>query len=188
VGANGAGKSSILALLSRLYEPTSGTILLDGHPIEALPLPWLRKQVAVVLQDTFLFSGNLWDNIAYGNPEAGPEEILRGADLALVTEFARELPDGFDTKLGDRGIGLSGGQQQRVAIARALLRDAPVVLLDEPTSGLDLEAERIVVDALCTLMQGRTVIMATHRPALLDLADRVLSVESGVLSEAALAR
>src|SRR5262249_39122064 len=187
VGANGAGKSSILALLSRLYEPTSGTILLNGYPIEALPLPWLRQQIAVVLQDTFLFSGTLWDNIAYGNPEAGRDEIVRAADLALVTEFARELPAGFDTVLGDRGTGLSGGQQQRVAIARALLRDAPVVLLDEPTSGLDLEAERIVVEALCSLMQGRTVVMATHRPALLDLADRVLSVESGVLTETALA-
>src|SRR5262245_3617277 len=126
VGANGAGKSSILALLSRLYEPTSGTILLDGYPIEALPLPWLRQQIAVVLQDTFLFSGDLWDNIAYGNPEAGRDEVIRAADQALVTEFVRELPDGFATVLGDRGTGLSGGQQQRVAIARALLRDAPV--------------------------------------------------------------
>jgi ABC-type multidrug transport system fused ATPase/permease subunit len=187
VGANGAGKSSILALNSRLYEPSSGTILLDGYPIEELPLPWLCQQIAVVLQDTFLFSGNLWDNIAYGNPEAGRDEIIRAADLALVTEFARGLPNGFDTVLGDRGTGLSGGQQQRVAIARALLRDAPVVLLDEPTSGLDLEAERTVVEALCSLMQGRTVIMATHRPALLDLADRIVSVESGMLTETALA-
>jgi len=183
VGANGAGKSSILALLSRLYEPASGTILLDGYPIEALPLPWLRQQIAVVLQDTFLFSGTLWDNIAYGKAEAERDEIIRAADQALVTEFVRELPEGFDTVLGDRGIGLSGGQQQRVAIARALLRDASVVLMDEPTSGLDLEGEQVVVEALCSLMQGRTVIMATHRLALLALADRVLSVESGVLAE-----
>jgi ABC-type multidrug transport system fused ATPase/permease subunit len=185
VGANGAGKSSILSLLSRLYEPSSGTILLDDCPIEALPLPWLRQQIAVVLQDTFLFSVNLWDNIAYGKPEAKRDEILKAADMAQVTEFVRELPNGFDTVLGDRGTGLSGGQQQRVAIARALLRDAPIVLLDEPTSGLDLDAERIVVEALCSLMRGRTVVMATHRPALLDLADRVQSVESGALTETA---
>jgi ABC-type multidrug transport system fused ATPase/permease subunit len=185
LGPNGAGKSSILALLARLYEPNEGTILLDGHSIDQLPLAWLRRQIAVVLQETFLFSGSLWDNIAYGKPDARPEEVSAAADQALVSPFARHLPQGFHTMLGDRGRGLSGGQQQRVAIARALLRDAPVVLLDEPTSGLDLEAERIVVEALRPLMVGRTVVMATHRPALLALADRVLSMEAGTLMETA---
>jgi ABC-type multidrug transport system fused ATPase/permease subunit len=185
LGPNGAGKSSILALLARLYEPDAGTILLDGQPLAQLPPAWLRRQIAVVLQDTFLFSGSLWENIAYGKPEARPEEVIAAAEQALVSSFAGDLPQGLHTMLGDRGRGLSGGQQQRVAIARALLRDAPVVLLDEPTSGLDLEAERIVVEALRSLMVGRTVVMATHRPALLALADRVLSLEAGTLLETA---
>src|SRR5205807_3522210 len=129
------------------------------------------------------FSGSLWDNIAYGKPDAGPQEIIAAADQALVSPFARHLPQGLHTMLGDRGRGLSGGQQQRVAIARALLRDAPVVLLDEPTSGLDPDAERVVVRALCSLMEGRTVVMVTHRPALLELADRVLTVTEGRIAE-----
>ncbi len=181
LGPNGAGKSSLLALIARLYDPQGGTIVLDGMPIDRLPLHWLREQLAVVLQDTFLFGGSLRDNIVYGRPSASPQEILEAAGRALVTEFARDLPQGFDTLLGDRGVGLSGGQRQRVAIARALLRNAPIVLMDEPTSGLDLEAERVVVEALRSLMEGCTVLMATHRPALLDLATRVVSLEGGVL-------
>src|SRR5262249_45840235 len=146
VGANGAGKSTLLALLARLYDPDHGTVLLDSQPIRQLPIGWLRDQIAVVLQDTFLFSGTLWDNIAYGNPSATRQEILAAADLAMVTDFARALPSGFHTLLGDSSTGLSGGQRQRVAIARALLRDAPIVLLDEPTSALDLEAEHVVIN------------------------------------------
>lgn len=184
VGANGAGKSTLLALLARLYDPSCGTVLLDGQPIRQLPIGWLRDQIAVVLQDTFLFSGTLWDNIAYGDPSASRQQILGAADLAMVTQFARSLPTGFQTLLGDRGTGLSGGQRQRVAIARALLRNAPVVLLDEPTSALDLEAERVVVNALRPLMEKRTVVMATHRPALLALADRILWARGGTIIEA----
>jgi ATP-binding cassette, subfamily B, bacterial len=183
VGANGTGKSTLLALLARLYDPDRGTVLLDGQPIHQLPIGWLRDQIAVVLQDTFLFSGTLRDNIAYGNPSASPREILAAADLAMVTEFAHGLPSGFQTLLGDSGTGLSGGQRQRVAIARALLRDAPIVLLDEPTSALDLEAEHVVIGALRPLMQKRTVVMATHRPALLALADRILHTEGGAITE-----
>jgi ABC-type multidrug transport system fused ATPase/permease subunit len=183
VGANGAGKSTLLALLARLYDPDRGTVLLDGQPICQLPIGWLRDQIAVVLQDTFLFSGTLWDNIAYGNPSATRQEILAAADLAMVTEFACHLPAGFHTLLGDSGTGLSGGQRQRVAIARALLRDAPIVLLDEPTSALDLEAEHVVVNALRPLMHNRTVVMATHRPALLALADRILHTDHGSITE-----
>jgi ABC-type multidrug transport system fused ATPase/permease subunit len=179
LGPNGAGKSSLLALLARLYEPDEGDVLLDGISIDALPLSWLRSQLAVVPQDTFLFSGTLRQNIAYGRPGAKNTEIMDAARRALVDEFARDLPDGYDTMLGDRGSGLSGGQRQRVAIARALLRDAPIVLLDEPTSGLDLKAERTVVKALRTLVQGRTVVMVTHRPALVDLADSFVSIENG---------
>jgi ATP-binding cassette, subfamily B, bacterial len=183
VGANGAGKSTLLALLARLYDPDHGTVLLDGQPIRQLPIGWLREQIAVVLQDTFLFSGTLWDNIAYGSPSATRQEILAAADLAMVTEFARVLPAGFRTLLGDSGTGLSGGERQRVAIARALLRDAPVVLLDEPTSALDLDAEHVVINALRPLMQNRTVVMATHRPALLALAHRILHTHHGAITE-----
>jgi ATP-binding cassette, subfamily B, bacterial len=183
MGANGTGKSTLLALLARLYDPDRGSVLLDGQPIHQLPIGWLRDQIAIVLQDTFLFSGTLWDNIAYGNPTASREEIVAAADLAMVTEFARTLPTGFHTPLGDSGTGLSGGQRQRVAIARALLRDAPIVLLDEPTSALDLQAEHVVINALRPLVQNRTVVMATHRPALLALADRILQADGGTITE-----
>jgi ATP-binding cassette, subfamily B, bacterial len=183
VGPNGAGKSTLLALIARLYDPDQGTVLVDGQPLRQLPVSWLRDQIAVVLQDTFLFSGTLWDNITYGNPSATRDEIQAAANLAMVTEFAQSLPSGFQTLLGDRGTGLSGGQRQRVAIARALLRGAPIVLLDEPTSALDMEAEHVVIDALRPLVENRTVVMATHRPALLALADRILRAEDGTISE-----
>lgn len=183
LGPNGAGKSSLLALVARLYDPDEGRVLLDGHPLTDVPLTWLRSQFAFVLQDTFLFSGTVWENIAYGNPRASHDAVMRAADHALVTPFARDLPEGFDTVLGDRGTGLSGGQKQRIAIARALLRDAPVVLLDEPTSGLDPEAESMVVDALQRLVAGRTVMMVTHRPALRVLADRELWMADGAIEE-----
>jgi len=186
MGANGAGKSSLLALIARLYRPDDGKILLDGHDLGDLPLAWVRDQLAVVPQQTFLFSGSLWDNISYARPSATAEEITRAAEDALVTEFAERLPNGFQTQLADRGAGLSGGQRQRVAIARALLRDAPIVLLDEPTSGLDAEAEGVVVKALLPLMQGRTVVMSTHRPALLQLATSVIRLDRGkVVSQTA---
>lgn len=182
VGVNGAGKSSLLALVAGLYAPTSGSVLIDERRIDGISLDWLRAQIAVVLQDTFLFAGSLWDNIAYGRPGASAAEVEAAAQAALVAEFAMTLPSGYQTMLGDRGIGLSGGQRQRVAIARALLQDAPVVLLDEPTSGLDAEAESLVVRALAVLMAGRTVVMTTHRPALLELADRVVTLENGTVS------
>ena len=183
VGPNGAGKSTVLALLARLYEPSGGTISFDGRSADRLPLASVRRQLAVVLQDTFLFSGSVWDNLAYGRPDASNDEVVEAAERALVADFVKGLPDGYATQLGDRGIGLSGGQRQRIAIARALLRDAPIVLLDEPTSALDLDAEQVVVRALSRLMEGRTVVMATHRPALLDLADRICQVAGGSILE-----
>jgi ABC-type multidrug transport system fused ATPase/permease subunit len=181
IGPNGAGKSTILGLVARLYRAGTGVVTVDGQNVNNLPIDWLRDQIAVVLQDTFLFEGTLWDNIAYGRPDATPAEIVAAARAALVTEFVERLPLGFDTVLGDRGVGLSGGERQRVAIARALLRDAPIVLLDEPTSGLDIAAEKIVVTSLTALMERRTVIMVTHRPALLALADRVVVLDRGKL-------
>jgi ABC-type multidrug transport system fused ATPase/permease subunit len=180
-GANGSGKSSVLGLVASLYPPTRGTVLVDGIPAGDLSVAWLREQIAVVPQETVLFSGSILENIRLGRPSASTEEVVAAATHALVTEFADDLPGGLEHRLGDRGAGLSGGQRQRVSIARALLRDAPIVLLDEPTSELDAEAEQGVVRALRRLMRGRTVLMVTHRPALLDLADRVVELRDGRL-------
>src|SRR5882757_71120 len=179
LGDNGAGKSTTLSLIGGLYQPTSGKVLLDGLSVPDLPEHWLHQQVAMVLQDTFLFSGTLADNLRYGRPEATDEEVARVAEAALVTEFADRLPDGLNTMVAAGGVGLSGGQRQRVGIARALLVDAPVVLLDEPTAGLDLHAEQLVVQALTRLVDGRTVIMTTHQPALTQLATRTVHLRRG---------
>ena len=181
VGANGAGKSTVIALLAGLYEPTAGDVCIDGVSLRCCTPEWFQSQVAVVLQDTFLFSGTLWDNIAYGQPAASDKDIRRVAEQARVAEFAEHLPNGYQTVLGDSGVGLSGGQGQRVAIARALLRNAPIVLLDEPTSGLDSTAEDALVQGLRHLMIGKTVVMTTHRPALLELAERILVIDNGAL-------
>jgi ABC-type multidrug transport system fused ATPase/permease subunit len=179
IGHNGAGKSTALALISGLYPATRGSVLLDGIPMSVLPDEWLHRQIAVVLQDTFLFSGTLAENIRYGRPEASDEQVRRAARDALVTEFSDGFPDGLRTELADGGVGLSGGQRQRVGIARALLLDAPIVLLDEPTAGLDVAAEELVVRALMRLAQGRTVIMTTHRPSVNRLATRTIYLRNG---------
>jgi ABC-type multidrug transport system fused ATPase/permease subunit len=181
LGPNGAGKSTVLALIAGLYPPTRGQLLLDGLPLANLPASWLHQQITVVLQDTFLFSGTLIDNIRYARPDATLDEITQAAQTALVTEFTDALPDGLNTRLTDGGTGLSGGQRQRVGIARALLLNAAIVLLDEPTAGLDTEAERLVVQALTRLVRGRTVIMTTHRPALTSLATRIVHLHHGTL-------
>jgi ATP-binding cassette, subfamily B, bacterial len=185
LGGNGAGKSTTLALIGGLYRPTSGRVLLDGLSVPDVAEHWLHQQVAMVLQDTFLFSGTLADNLRYGRPDATDEQIAQVAEDALVTEFADRLPDGLNTTISAGGVGLSGGQRQRVGIARALLVDAPVVLLDEPTAGLDNTAEELVVLALTRLVEGRTVIMTTHQPALTRLATRTVHLHRGrVLDEA----
>jgi ATP-binding cassette subfamily B protein/subfamily B ATP-binding cassette protein MsbA len=181
LGDNGAGKSTTLSLIGGLYRPTRGQVLLDGLAVPELPEHWLHQQVAMVLQDTFLFSGTLADNLRYGRPEATDEEVARVAEAALVTEFSDRLPEGLDTTVAAGGVGLSGGQRQRVGIARALLVDAPVVLLDEPTAGLDVHAEQLVVAALTRLVEGRTVIMTTHQPALTRLATRTVHLRRGGL-------
>ena len=183
LGHNGAGKSTLLSLISGLYPPTSGSVMLDGVSLADAPDWWRRRQVAVVLQDTFLFSGSIADNIRYGRPEATDEEVEAAAKAALVTEFTDKLDTGIHTELADGGIGLSGGQRQRVGIARALLTDAPVVLLDEPTTGLDVNAEELVVQALTPLVTKRTVVMTTHRPALTRLATRVVHLSRGTVTD-----
>jgi ABC-type multidrug transport system fused ATPase/permease subunit len=187
LGPNGAGKSTVLALIAGLYAPTRGQVFLDGVSLADLADLWLHRQVAVVLQDTFLFSGTLADNIRFARPDAPIHEVSRAADAALVTEFAADLPDGLDTRLADRGTGLSGGQRQRVGIARALLLDAPIVLLDEPTTGLDKHAEELVLQALTKLVDGRTVVMTTHRSALTRLATRTVHLHNGAVSHPATA-
>lgn len=179
LGDNGAGKSTLLSVIGGLYRPTSGHVLLDGHSVPDVPEPWLHQQVAMVLQDTFLFSGTLADNIRYGRPDATDAEVAAAAEAALVNEFTDDLPDGLNTTVGTGGTGLSGGQRQRVGIARALLVDAPVVLLDEPTAGLDVHAEELVVQALGRLVEGRTIIATTHRPAVMALATRTVYLRHG---------
>ncbi|MCG2624902.1 ABC transporter ATP-binding protein/permease [Arthrobacter sp. I2-34] len=179
LGDNGAGKSTLLSVIGGLYRPTTGQVLLDGHSVPDVPEHWLHQQVAMVLQDTFLFSGTLVDNIRYGRPDATDAEVAAAAEAALVCEFADDLPDGLDTTVGTGGTGLSGGQRQRVGIARALLVDAPVVLLDEPTAGLDVHAEELVVKALGRLVEGRTIIATTHRPAVTALATRTVYLRQG---------
>lgn len=180
-GPNGAGKSTLLALAAGLYPPTSGRIMLDGVATTDIPAPRLREQIAMVLQETFLFSGSITDNIRYARPDASDAEVHHAAENALVTEFAARFPHGMHTQLGDRGSGPSGGQRQRIGIARAILLDAPIVMLDEPTTGLDTGAEELVVRALAYLTYGRTVLMTTHRPALLRLATRVVHLDGGTL-------
>ncbi|WP_374969703.1 ABC transporter ATP-binding protein [Terrabacter sp. BE26] len=182
-GPNGAGKSSLLALLAGLYEPDRGQVCLDGVPLAQLADAQRRRVVSVVLQDTFLFSGTLRENLRLTRPDASEADIRRVADAAMVSDFASELALGLDAPIGEGGIGLSGGQRQRVGIARALLADTPVVLLDEPTAGLDPEAEKAVVTALERLMAGRTVVMTTHRPELLRLATRHAQVRQRRLIE-----
>jgi ATP-binding cassette subfamily B protein/subfamily B ATP-binding cassette protein MsbA len=185
LGDNGAGKSTTLSLIGGLYPPTGGQVLLDGLSVPDVPEHWLHQQVAMVLQDTFLFSGTLAENLRYGRPGATDEDVAGVAEAALVTEFTDRLPDGLDTVISAGGIGLSGGQRQRVGIARALLVDSPIVLLDEPTAGLDVNAEELVVQALSRLVEGRTVVMTTHQPALTRLATRTVYLRrGGVLDEA----
>ena len=183
LGDNGAGKSTLLSLIGGLYRPTTGQVLLDGHSVPDTPEHWLHQQIAMVLQETFLFSGTLADNLRYGRPDATDAEVAAAADAALVSEFADQLPDGLNTTVGTGGVGLSGGQRQRVGIARALLVDAPVVLLDEPTTGLDIRAEELVVQALTRLVDGRTVITTTHRPAVTALATRTVYLRHGGVLE-----
>jgi ATP-binding cassette, subfamily B, bacterial len=178
VGRSGAGKSTVAALIARFYDPTSGRVLVDGRDVRDCSLAWLRRQVGLVLQDTVLFSGTVAANIAYGI-EAGQDEIEAAAKAAGAHDFISELPDGYETELGPRGVGLSGGQRQRIAIARTLLRDPSILILDEPTTGLDAASEAEVLDGLSHLMRGRTTVVISHSPRLLERADRAVSMEDG---------
>ncbi len=183
VGPTGAGKSTVASLLPRFYDPQQGTVAIDGIDIRDYTLASLRSQIALVLQDTILFRGTLWDNVACGRFGATDEDVQRAIQLALVDEFAPRLPDGHQTWLGERGANLSGGQRQRIAIARAIVRDAPILILDEPTSALDAGAESLVVDALRNLMRDRTTVVIAHRLSTIRRADRVVVLKDGRIIE-----
>ena len=179
VGPSGAGKSTLISLLLGFYRPDGGQLLLDGRDIRGIPLYELRRQVAVVPQDVLLFGGTIAENIAYGRPDATPEEIVVAARRANAHDFLQALPDGYQTQVGERGMQLSGGQRQRIAIARALLRDPAILLLDEATSALDAESEGLVLEALDTLMQGRTSLVIAHRLSTVRRADCIYVLQDG---------
>jgi ATP-binding cassette subfamily B protein len=181
VGASGAGKSTIVSLILRLYEPQEGAIFIDGVEIQRFSRESLRRQIGLVLQQSILFGATIRENIAYGKPEASLEEIVTAARAANADEFIRALEDGYDTVIGERGATLSGGQRQRIAIARALIRNAPILVLDEPMAGLDVESEAKVRQALNRLMTGRTCLMITHDLQAIADANVVLLLEEGRL-------
>jgi ATP-binding cassette subfamily B protein len=183
VGRSGAGKSTIFALLQRLYDPERGHVLIDEQNIAEVTLDSLRQSIAVVQQEVLLFHRSIMENLRYGRPWADDEAVLRAAAAARCTEFIDRLPQGFDTVVGERGVKLSGGQRQRLAIARAFLCDAPVILLDEATSALDSESERLVQEALDRLFRGRTVIAAAHRLSTLAGFDRIVVIENRKIVE-----
>jgi ATP-binding cassette, subfamily B, bacterial MsbA len=188
VGPSGGGKSSIAALISRFYEPTSGSISLDGVPLADWRLTNLREQIAYVSQEVVLFNDTVANNIAYGHRTEVPgalarERIVEAAKAAHAHTFIEQLPNGYDTPVGERGAALSGGQRQRIAIARALLKDAPVLILDEATAALDNESERAVQAALLTLMKGRTTVVIAHRLSTIEHADRIVVIENGEIKE-----
>ncbi len=183
VGPTGSGKSTIVSLIPRFYDPVSGKVTLDGTDVRDLQIRGLRNQIAFVLQDTVLFHGTVADNIAYGKGSATRDEIVTAAELANATEFISKMPQGYDTMVGDRGDTLSGGQRQRLGIARAVIRNSPILILDEPTAALDSESEKLVMDALEKLMKGRTVIVIAHRLSTIRDADKILVMKDGALVE-----
>jgi ATP-binding cassette subfamily B protein len=179
VGQSGGGKSTLFALLQRFYDLQGGRILIDGQDIAKVTQESLRGAIAVVPQDISLFQRSVIDNIRYGRPDASDEEVLGAANAARCGDFIAALPNGLETIVGERGLKLSGGQRQRIAIARAFLRDAPLLLLDEATSALDGESEDAIREALCRLMQGRTVIAIAHRLSTVRNFDRVVVLQAG---------
>jgi ATP-binding cassette subfamily B protein len=183
VGPSGAGKTTLFSLLMRFYTPQQGELLLDGVPIAQMDLQALRQRIGVVPQEAVVFSGTVMENIRYGKPEATEAEVMAAAHAAFAQEFIAELPSGYDTYLGDRGVRLSGGQRQRIAIARAILKNPPLLLLDEATSALDANSERMVQAALETAMQGRTTLVIAHRLATVQRADCIWVLDKGRLVE-----
>jgi subfamily B ATP-binding cassette protein MsbA len=183
VGPSGAGKSTVASLLPRFYDVTGGSIVIDGLDIREVTMESLREQVGIVPQETMLFNGSVYDNILYGRLDATEEEVMAASKAANAHNFITELPNGYDTQLGDRGVNISGGQRQRIAIARAILKNPQILILDEATSALDTESERVVQEALDRLMVGRTSFVIAHRLSTIKNADKILVMEKGKVGE-----
>jgi ABC-type multidrug transport system fused ATPase/permease subunit len=183
VGPSGAGKTSIASLLCRFYDPIHGRILVDGHDLRGVQVKSLRRHVAVVLQDTFLFNTSVRDNLLYGKPDASEEEMVAAARAAYAHAFIRQLPQGYDTEIGERGVKLSGGQKQRLALARAILADPRILILDEATSSVDAEAEYLIQQALDEVLKGRTALVIAHRLSTIRNADKIIALEKGRIRE-----
>lgn len=186
VGHTGSGKSTLVKLLMRFYDVQSGSIHIDGYPIKSLKLSYLREQIGLVAQDPFLFNGTVAENILYGNIEANRDQVISAAVSAHADTFIKNLPDGYDTLVGERGVRLSGGEKHRIAIARTFLKNPPILVLDEATSSVDTETESHIKQALDTLMAGRTTLIIAHRLSTLEGADRVLVMKQGKLAETGL--
>jgi len=183
VGRTGCGKSTLLSLLPRVFDPPAGTVFIDGHDVREVDLAWLRRNIAWSPQDTFLFSATVAENIAYGAPEASPEAIAAAARVAGLHEDVLAFPEGYATRVGERGITLSGGQKQRVSIARAVLRDAPVLMLDDCLSSVDTHTEEAILSGLRGEMHGRTTLLVSHRVSTVREADSIVVLENGVVGE-----
>ena len=183
VGPTGAGKTTIASLIPRFYDPSEGVVRVDGMDVRSLQQKTLRQQISFVLQETLLFHGTVWANIAYGKPDATRDEIIHAAQIANAHEFIEKLPQGFDTMVGERGVTLSGGQRQRIAIARAVIRDTPILILDEASSGLDAASEKLVFEALDRLMEGKTSLVIAHRLSTIRRADIILVIKDGRVVE-----
>jgi len=183
VGPTGAGKTTIVSLIARFYDPDSGVVRIDGRDVRRFQQKSLRGQISFVLQETLLFHASVWQNIAYGKPEARRAEILRAAELANAHEFIEKLPETYNTVIGERGVTLSGGQRQRLAIARALIRNSPLLILDEPSSGLDASSEKLVFEGLDRLMENKTSIVIAHRLSTIRKADVIFVVDDGRIAE-----
>ena len=183
VGPTGAGKTTCTSLIPRFYDVDRGAVRISGVDVRDLPIAWLRANISMVLQDVFLFEGSIWDNIAFGRPEATDAEVLAAARAANVDEFAERLPGGYNARVGERGVRLSGGQQQRISIARSILKDAPILILDEATSSVDTETEGLIQESLSQLTKGRTTIVIAHRLSTVRNADLIVGLADGTVAE-----
>jgi subfamily B ATP-binding cassette protein MsbA len=183
VGPTGEGKSTLINLVPRLYDPAGGSVKIDGRDLRTFTVKSLRDQISYVQQETILFDESIAKNIAYGKPEATRDEIVQAAKLANADEFINRLPKGYDTVVGERGSQLSGGQRQRIGIARAIIRNSPILILDEATSGLDAESESLIVEALDRLMRGKTSLVIAHRLGTIRQADRIVVLKGGRVAE-----
>jgi len=179
LGETGAGKSTLLSLIPRFYDPVTGAIRIDGHDLRALEIDDLRRKIGIVFQESFLFSNSVAQNIAFAHPEAGRAEIERAAKIAAAHDFIMDLPDGYETILGESGSNLSGGQRQRLAIARAILLQPPILLLDDPTAAIDPETEHEILESMEHAMRGRTTFVVAHRLSTLRRADHIIVLEQG---------